>query len=261
MASDLGQEVIRKVVDVLKNEALIMGPDHMLVLGRGASFIQTPVGCIKQVQHADFDIQDLHVTSQRAKPCSIWVALQDHSGLYINGRLIHAQAGDVIVFSGDCLHNGAESLTQNANFRLFAYVPTRFHEVPWNNKTANARALTRKEVSEKSLHVVTNPLNTRGFEEDQFPKFLFDPATSKFYSFSMPLWLNGLATNDANPDAYPGLPEPGVYCPHFSPTLFNARERAKLSNFRRLCTHCKKGNKLNRRKRVREDDDGGKSKK
>ena len=39
MASELGQEVIRKVVDVLKKKALIMGPDHMLVLGRGpASF-------------------------------------------------------------------------------------------------------------------------------------------------------------------------------------------------------------------------------
>ena len=260
MASGLGQEVIRKVVDILKKEALIMGPDQMLVLGRGASFIQTPVGCIKQVQHTDFDIEDLHVTSKRAKPCSIWVALQDNSGLYINGRLIHAQAGDVIVFSGDCLHNGAESLSQNANFRLFAYVPTRFHEVPWNNKTASARALTQKEVAEKNLHVVTNPLNSRGFEEDQFPKFLFDPATNKFYNFSMPLWLDGLATNDAKPDAYPGLPEPDEYCPHFSPTLFNSKERAKLSNFRRLCTHCKERKKLNRLKRVRKDDDGGKSK-
>jgi hypothetical protein len=77
MASRLGQEVIRKVVDILKEEALIMGPDHMLLLGRGASFIHTPVGCIKQVQHADFDIEDLYVTRQRAKPCSIWVALQD----------------------------------------------------------------------------------------------------------------------------------------------------------------------------------------
>ena len=33
MASELGQEVIRKVVDILEKEALIMGPDNMLVLG------------------------------------------------------------------------------------------------------------------------------------------------------------------------------------------------------------------------------------
>jgi hypothetical protein len=77
----------------------------------------------------------------------------------------------------------------------------------------------------------------------------------------MPLWLNGIATNDANPYAYPGLPEPDVYCPHFPPSLFNESERATLNNWRRLCTHCKKGNKLKRLKRVREVDDGGKSKK
>jgi hypothetical protein len=240
MASVLGQEVIRKVVDLLKKKALIMGPDHMLVLGRGASFIQTPVGCIKQVQHADFDIQDLHVTSKRAKPCSIWVALQDSSGLYINGRLIHAQAGDLIVFAGDCLHNGAESLTSDANFRLFAYVPTIYQEVPWNNKTATARALTRKEVDDNALHVVTNPLNSK-FIPDQFTKFLFDPATGKFFHYSMPLWLRGLATNDANPRSYSGLPEglSGTPCPHFPPTLFLNQERTKLSNFRRLCQYCK----------------------
>jgi hypothetical protein len=259
MASRLGQEVIQKVVDLLQEEALIMGPDHMLLLGRGASFIQTPVGCIKQVQHADFDIQDLHVPSKRAKPCSIWVALQDSSGLYINGRLIHAEAGDVIVFSGDCLHNGAESLTSDANFRLFAYVPTIYQEVPWNNKTASARALARKVVEDNELHVVTNPLNSR-FVPDQFSKFLYDPATNKFYNYSMPLWLRGLATNEANPNAYPGLPEPDESCPHFSPTLFNSKERKKLSNFRRLCIYCKEGKKLNRQKRTREDDDDAKSK-
>ena len=217
-----------------------MGPDHMLLLGRGASFIQTPVGCKKQQQHADFDIQDLLVPSKRAKPCSIWVALQDSSGLYINGRLIHAQAGDLIVLAGDCLHNGAESLTSDANFRLFAYVPTIYQEVPWNNKTATARALTRKEVDDNALHVITNPLNSK-FIPDQFPKFLYDPATNKFYHYSMPLWLRGLATNEANPNAYPGLPvpEPDESCPHFPPTLFNVKERTKLSNFRRLCNYCK----------------------
>ena len=95
---------------------------------------------------------------------SIWVALE-RSSLYLAGNRHTFNAGDVVVFSGDFPHGGAEadSATTESNYRLFAYVPTRLIPVPWQVKPGIAEEAGAAEVKGyqdiQELHRKTNPVS------------------------------------------------------------------------------------------------------
>ena len=95
---------------------------------------------------------------------SIWVALE-RSSLYLAGNRHTFNAGDVVVFSGDFPHGGAEadSATTESNYRLFAYVPTRRIPVPWQVKPGMAPeagvAEVKGEKENQELHKKTNPVS------------------------------------------------------------------------------------------------------
>ncbi len=66
-SSELGDLAIGSIFDMLKNEALILGPDHILEMGRGASFLKTPPGCSIQESHTDFDFSRIDVSWTQGK--------------------------------------------------------------------------------------------------------------------------------------------------------------------------------------------------
>ncbi len=182
---------------------------------------------------------------------SIWVALENDTSLYLNGTKHTFNAGDVVVFSGDCLHAGAESASLTTpNFRLFAYVPTRNIDVPWEVKTGMSDAAKKAEVigveENKRLHEETLP-KSDNFDLELFRSHLYDCSRNKFYKFSTALWLAGLTTNTSETRRYspyvngaPDLGEVTGKCPHFDPHDFNANkpEKSVLCNFRRQCVYC-----------------------
>ena len=161
-------------------------------------------------------------------------------------------AGDVVVFSGDLSHSGAENeSTSETNFRLFAYVPTKTIPVPWEVKTGMddlaKKALVTDLKDIKNLHKNTVPISD-SFDLEMFGNHLYDFSKNSFYKFSTELWLDGLTTNTnsstkrryrAYVDGAPDLVVAGK-CPHFDPRDFNAnqRERGVLSDFRRQCVYC-----------------------
>ncbi len=181
---------------------------------------------------------------------SIWVALE-RSSLYLDGIKHTFNAGDVVVFSGDFSHSGAENDTSETNFRLFAYVPTKTIPVPWEVKTGMVDLAKEAQVTDmeviKILHKNTVPISD-SFDLEMFGNHLYDFSKNSFYRFSTELWLGGLTTNTnssterryrAYVDGAPDLVFAG--CPHFDPRDFNAdqRERDVLCNFRRQCVYCK----------------------
>ena len=179
---------------------------------------------------------------------SIWVALE-RSSLYLDGVKHTFNAGDVVVFSGDLSHSGAENDSSEANFRLFAYVPTKTIPVPWEVKTGmdvkQAQVTDGKVI--KILHKNTVPVSDN-FDLETFKNHLFDFSKNSFYRFSTELWLGGLTTNTNSStepryrDYVEGAPDLVVAgkCPHFDPRDFNAdqRERGVLCDFRRQCVYC-----------------------
>ena len=75
-ADGLGQVVLQEVLSFLKT-CLIAGPQHVLEMARGASFLRSLTGVEKQDDHTDFDFRDFlpPLAFRRAKPFSIWIAL------------------------------------------------------------------------------------------------------------------------------------------------------------------------------------------
>ena len=181
---------------------------------------------------------------------SIWVALE-RSSLYLDGTKHAFNAGDVVVFSGDCKHGGAEAdSVEQPNYRLFAYVPTKTIPVPWELKTGMEAAAKAAEVCDvkeiKELHNRTLP-KSDSFDLNLFRNNLYDFRRNKFYRFSTELWLGGLTTNTSDQCRYrpyeggaPDLGEVTGKCPHFDPHDFNANksEKSVLCNFRRQCVYC-----------------------
>jgi hypothetical protein len=257
-ADGLGQDVLQEVLSFLKT-CLIAGPQHKLEMARGASFLRSLPGVEKQDDHTDFDFRDFipPLAFRRAKPFSIWIALVDGSHLWLSGVERQFNAGDVVVFAGDCRHSGAANASRRIiNYRLFSYVPTRDFDVPWEFN--NCRDAVKKgaiqvtdEYDVKRLHAETNPVSA-SFKPSEHAKYLYDRRTGAFYEFSVPLWLDGLDTAEpSTPDPYaPGRlsslssfnPVSGVrHCPHFSIEDFipNREERDVLNDFRAQCTLCK----------------------
>jgi hypothetical protein len=111
-AGPKADQVLREVLLFLQS-AMIAGNDHVLEMGRGATFLRSPPGILKQSIHTDFDFQNLKlgVGARRRKPLSIWIALQDNSAIFFGDVRQVYQAGDVVIFAGDCLHSGADNLT------------------------------------------------------------------------------------------------------------------------------------------------------
>jgi hypothetical protein len=160
------------------------------------------------------------------------VALE-RSSLYLDGNRHTFQAGDVVVFSGDFPHGGAEA-GSTTNYRLFAYVPTRRIPVPWQVKpgmgTAAGAAEVKGDQENLKLHKTTNPVSD-DFDPKAFQAHLYDSTKNKFYRFSTELWLGGLTTNTSEVRRYKpyaqGKPDLGAdpvigKCPHFEPRDFNA---------------------------------------
>ena len=257
-ADGLGQDVLQEVLSFLKT-CLIAGPQHKLEMARGASFLRSLPGVEKQDDHTDFDFRDFlpPLAFRRAKPFSIWIALVDGSHLWLSGVERQFNAGDVVVFAGDCRHSGAANTSRRSiNYRLFSYVPTREFDVPW--EFDNCRDATKErairvtdEVEVKRLHAETNPVSA-SFKPSEHAKYLYDRKTGAFYVFSVPLWLDGLDTAEPSmsdpyaPERLSSLssfnPVSGVrHCPHFSIDDFipTREERDVLNDFRAQCTLCK----------------------
>jgi hypothetical protein len=188
--------------------------------------------------------------------------------LWLSGVNRQFNAGDVVVFAGDCRHSGAANESRCiTNYRLFSYVPTRDFDVPWAlDSCRDAAKKTAIQVTDEDevtrLHAETNPVSGR-FKPSEHTKYLYDRKTGAFYEFSVPLWLDGLDTAEKEPSmSDPYAPErlsllplfnpvTGVpHCPHFNIEDFipNREERAVLNDFRAQCTHCKP-----KRKRAREE--------
>ena len=255
-ADDLGALVIRQVFEFLKG-AFIAGPWHKLEMARGASFLRSRPGVGKQDTHTDFDFMDIIPPPgfRRGKPFSIWIALSDDSCLWLAGKLETYKAGDVVIFAGDCSHSGAANTGKVCTYRLFSYVPTREFEVPWDFHRCTAKVKgAAKEVTELDevarLHVDTNALSVK-VKWDEYCKYLFDRKTCKFYSFTIPLWIEGLDTAVSDQDAYSkGLSVPPKigsatgcsHCPHFDVDDFSPTtpdERSTLNTWRTQCPYCR----------------------
>jgi hypothetical protein len=255
-ADDLGALVIRQVFEFLKG-VFIAGPLHVLEMARGATFLRSLPGVGKQDTHTDFDFVDIIPPPgfRRGKPFSIWIALADDSCLWLAGKLETYKAGDVVIFAGDCSHSGAANTGKQCNYRLFSYVPTREFEVPWDfhRCTTKVKGAANEVSDEKEvarLHVDTNALSAK-FKPDEYLKYLFDRKTCKFYTFTIPLWIEGLDTAVPDQPAYSkGLYVPPKvssatgcsHCPHFdvedfSPTTQD--ERQTLNTWRTQCVYCK----------------------
>lgn len=250
-AGELGDSVVQKIFGFLQT-CLIAGPDHVLGMARGASFLRSEPWVAKQDTHTDFDFEDFRVPEgfRRSKPFSIWVALYDDTHLWLAGEDVTCNAGDVVVFAGDCAHSGAANLSCEVNYRLFCYVPTREFDVPWDIEQCptkvKKRAVFVDDVKEKKwLHKVTDPLSVK-FDLDAFAQVLYDRSTARFIRFSVDLWLGGLDTAQPTKNPYnQGLPSLSVlackHCPHFRPEHFRCEmqtERALLNDFRKQCVYC-----------------------
>lgn len=119
-AGPKADQVLREVLLFLQS-AMIAGEDHVLEMGRGATFLKSPPGIQKQDIHTDFDFQTLKLCAgaRRRKPLSIWIALQDDSAIFFGDRRYSYQAGDVVIFAGDCLHSGADNAASDPLFSFF----------------------------------------------------------------------------------------------------------------------------------------------
>ena len=119
-AGPKADQVLREVLLFLQS-AMIAGKDHVLEMGRGATFLSSPPGILKQDMHTDFDFQTLKLGAgaRRRKPLSIWIALQDDSAIFFGDRRYSYQAGDVVIFAGDCLHSGADNAASAPPLLLF----------------------------------------------------------------------------------------------------------------------------------------------
>ena len=91
----------------------------------GASWLYSDAGCCRQIVHHDFDMVkvDAHLEHPDAiAPATAWVSLEDGGELYVkNGDIwyvIHANAGDVVVFKG--LHCGG--VYASPHYRLHMYL-------------------------------------------------------------------------------------------------------------------------------------------
>lgn len=262
-AGSLGDCVVQEVLAFLRS-ILIAGPAHVIEMARGASFLRSLHGVQQQDTHTDFDFEDSLVPPgfRRCKPFSIWIALSDRCRLFLGGQERVYNAGDVVIFAGDCHHAGAANLEAANNYRLFCYVPTREFDVPWAfsqcapdvQKKAVA-VVGAKEV--KLLHQVTDPVSKR-FVPAEHAKYLYDRETAAFYNLSVPLWLGGLVTAEPKVDAYasglPSLPADFKGCPHFNVDDFipNRDEKTLLNDFRAQCSYCKPA-KAKAKKRAREE--------
>ena len=269
-ATGLGGIVVRQVLEFLKDDVLIAGPQHVLDLARGASFLKSLPGVQKQDTHTDFDIHGIHppLGFRRAKPFSIWIALSESCHLWLQGEEHEFTAGDVVIFGGDCSHSGAANSSNCDNYRLFSYVPTREFEVPWafarcqQNEKKAATAI-KDEAEAARLHVETDPLSLK-FIPAEYAKVLFDRKTCTFYNFTSALWLGGLDTSKPCPNPYTRgvhlplkcTPATGcLHCPHFEVEEFvptTQDERAVLNTFRAQCVYCKDV-KTETKKRLRKD--------
>ena len=249
-AGQHADDVLRSIHTLLK-EMLIISDAHSWGLGRGATFLKTPPGCLEQVPftprrarpfltpaqvpHRDFYPFRTIATSvsagRRHRPCSVLIALQDHSGLKLYndqgiGFVVELSKGDVLIFAGDTPHNGLPSRSDVVNVRLFGYFPTIWSEVPWSTEGCKESGipvdrheiLFRKEDSdsgqkkrrkgEKDADMLphrdvmfdqTDP-QLETFKMDEYCKTLFDRGETKFYHFSDELWYSGIDTAKVRPN-------------------------------------------------------------
>lgn len=160
---------------------------------------------------------------RRHRPCSVLIALQDHSGLKLydgqgTGFVVELSKGDVLIFAGDMPHNGLHSRSEVVNFRLFGYFPTIWSEVPWSTKGCEESGISvdqhevrfnkrirhgieSEEVARTRDELLdsTDPqLHT--FEPEEYSKTLFDRMNCKFYHFSYEMWYGGIDTAKIRPD-------------------------------------------------------------
>jgi hypothetical protein len=260
-AAKAGQDaddVLRSIHNLL-NEMLIISDTHPWGLGRGATFLKTPPGCLEQVPftqrrvllayahlrcpfltpaqvpHRDYypfrTMTNSVSAGRRHRPCSVLIALQNHSGLKLYndkgmGFVVELSQGDVLIFAGDTPHNGLQSRSELVNVRLFGYFPTIWSEVPWSTEgcketgisVGKYELLLRKTDSDSeqkpkrqkvakdadmlpdrnTMLDLTDP-QLETFKMSEYSNTLYDRADSKFYHFSDELWYTGIDTAKVRP--------------------------------------------------------------
>ena len=84
-----------------------------------ACVLHSKRGCKRQAFHSDFDVNAF--VGVRVKPCSVLLALEDHTTLHFVSGPVELSRGDIMMFEGDVVHAGSEYIHAD-NTRFFMYV-------------------------------------------------------------------------------------------------------------------------------------------
>ena len=164
-AGTFGRKVALWIHHFLTKDACILDEYHHAVEliqheNKTASFLRSLPGCGEQAPHRDFSPWNCTINRSRFKPLSCIVFLKNatnSSGSRIKiwrideagntvFEIMKGNAGDLLVFEGDydcfcivhvfnifwgeVIHNGMDS--DEENYRLFFYCPTRENQVSWS---------------------------------------------------------------------------------------------------------------------------------
>jgi hypothetical protein len=146
---------------------------HDIRLARGASWVRSTKGTVKQTEHLDF-MAEVRVSphsilspisylshrrqgllNQLQMPMSIFVYLQD-SPLSIERNEFVFHRGDIIIFLGDCVHAGGAWLEEMPNHRLFCYLPSKYCTQSWSSLIESDDGMLPIEVTLRVVFCLLN---------------------------------------------------------------------------------------------------------
>ena len=160
-------DLFGEIFDALKNCGLA-NDYHDLRLARGASWVRSTKGTVKQTEHLDFSAE-VHfpphfnnlshrrqgLYDQLQMPMSIFVYLQD-SPLVIEHTEYVFHRGDIIIFLGDCVHAGGAWNEEKPNHRLFCYLPSKYCTQSWSSLIEGNNGLAPFEVTLRVVFCLLN---------------------------------------------------------------------------------------------------------
>lgn len=218
---------------------------------------------------------------RRHRPCSVLIALQDQSGLKLydqsgSGFIVELRKGDILIFAGDCPHNGLASRSAEANYRLFAYFATIESGVPWSTRGCSEAGIAtapfelkgerksdqsfkKRRIGplsddEREIWLDRTDPSLQTFDLCFYKDVLYDRATQTLFNFDPKLWYAGIDTaKDSHPRSRYLTELPSVtrlaydHCPHFVQEDFRLdaagpqqkkQIRGLLSKYRKHCPYC-----------------------
>ncbi len=138
--------------------------------------------------------------------------------LYLAGTLEHFAAGDVLIMLGDCIHGGSAWESDDPNFRLFCYLPSKSCLPIWESVVTRddgtesllPRLTKVSEEHSENLRHSTSPTDSK-FVMDTFNKYLYCSKKDEFFNFDEPSYYQGLQTIDAGASIYSTSGNTGVF--------------------------------------------------